>query len=63
MKINTPSGRPVAAGGLAGALATVLVWVLELLEIETPPVVAAAWVTIFSFLVATATHRREVGKS
>lgn len=44
--------RKVAAGGLAGALATVVVWVIGLFGVDVPGDVGAAIATILMFAVA-----------
>lgn len=44
--------RKVAAGGVGGAIATILVWVLRLFGVEAPGEVAAAFATAFGFIVA-----------
>jgi hypothetical protein len=52
MDNNLPATRihpKVAAAGLAGAAATVLIWIGELAGVEVTPEVAAAITTIVAF--------------
>lgn len=44
--------RKVAAAGLGGASAVLIVWVVGLFGVELPPEVAGAITTIVGFLVA-----------
>lgn len=44
--------RKVAAGGLAGVIVTILVWILSLWHINLPGDVAAAITVVISFIVA-----------
>lgn len=48
----TKPNRKVQAGGLAGLLATVIVWALGLADVAVPPDVAAALATLMISLVA-----------
>jgi putative flippase GtrA len=53
--INQPSIAPttkVAAGGIAGALTVVVVWILGLLHVPVPPEVASALTVIISFITS-----------
>ncbi len=44
-----PGTRKIAVGGLAGAIATVLVWIVETTtNVEIPPEVSTAIGTIFT---------------
>ena len=40
----------IAAAGLGGALATIVVWVFQLAGVEVPPEVAAAFTALLSTL-------------
>ncbi|MDP9456959.1 MAG: hypothetical protein M3Q49_11630 [Actinomycetota bacterium] len=49
---TTGSSAPtpkIAAAGIGGAIATILVWVVGLLGLEVPAEVAAAFATVISF--------------
>jgi putative flippase GtrA len=53
--INQPSIAPttkVAAGGVAGALTVMVVWILGLLHVPVPPEVASAMTVIISFVTS-----------
>ena len=53
--INQPSMAPttkVAAGGVAGALTVLVVWILGLLHVAVPPEVASALTVIISFITS-----------
>jgi len=54
--VNQPSVAPVrkvTAGGLSGAVVTILVWALEYFaNVQIPAYVVAALVTVVSFIVA-----------
>jgi hypothetical protein len=53
--INQPSMAPttkVAAGGVAGALTVLVVWILGLLHVPVPPEVASALTVIISFVTS-----------
>lgn len=45
----------VAAGGVAGSITIILVWVLGFFHVEVPPEVASAFTTIISFGAGWAT--------
>lgn len=50
--VNQPSRTPttkVAAGGVAGALTVLVVWILGLLHVAVPPEAASALTVIISF--------------
>lgn len=53
VKTSTPV-RKVQAGGLAGALVVIVMWLLSLAkpDMEVPPGLEAALTTVFSFVVA-----------
>jgi putative flippase GtrA len=44
--------RKVAAGGLAGALSIIVVWLMSLGGVDVPGEVAAAFTTILGFVTA-----------
>jgi hypothetical protein len=51
--INQPSIAPttkVAAGGIAGALTVLVVWILGLLHVTVPPEVASALTVMITFI-------------
>jgi putative flippase GtrA len=51
--INQPSIAPttkVAAGGVAGALTVLVVWILGLFHVTVPPEVASALTVMISFI-------------
>ena len=54
--IQSPSAAPtrkVTAGGLAGALTVILIWVLSAgFKVNIPPEVASAITVVFSFIVS-----------
>jgi hypothetical protein len=51
MKEPTKTPVPkVQAAGAGGALATLIVFVLELVDVDVPPEVAAAGATVIAFL-------------
>ncbi|MGA8330645.1 MAG: hypothetical protein WB777_15280, partial [Mycobacterium sp.] len=53
--ITQPSLAPttkVAAGGVAGALTVLVVWILGLLHVIVPPEVASALTVVFSFITS-----------
>lgn len=53
--INQPSMAPttkVSAGGVAGALTVLVVWILGLLHVAVPPEVASALTVIISFVTS-----------
>jgi hypothetical protein len=57
--------KKVTAATLAGAIVTILIWVLHLAKIDIPPEVAAALTTIFVFVagyLAPHTHRPDLAK-
>jgi putative flippase GtrA len=59
--INQPSIAPttkVAAGGVAGALTVLVVWVLGLLHVPVPPEVASALTVIISFVTSYLVRQR-----
>lgn len=59
--ITQPSMAPttkVAAGGAAGALTVLLVWILGLLEVTVPPEVASAITVIISFITSYLVKQR-----
>lgn len=61
MTVNQPTAAPtnkVAAGGVAGALTVILVWVLNLNGVEMPPEVSSALTVIISFGAAYLTKER-----
>ena len=50
--INQPSVTPttkVAAGGVAGAITVLLVWILGMFNVAVPPEVSSAFTVIISF--------------
>lgn len=53
--VNQPSIAPttkVTAGGVAGALTVLVVWVLGLLHVPVPPEVASALTVVISFVAS-----------
>jgi putative flippase GtrA len=59
--INQPSIAPttkVAAGGVAGALAVLVVWILGLLHVTVPPEVASALTVVTSFITSYLVKQR-----
>jgi hypothetical protein len=59
--INQPSTAPttkVAAGGVAGALTVLVVWILGLLHVPVPPEVASALTVIISFVTSYFVRQR-----
>lgn len=51
--MDAPSAVPVpkvAAAGIGGAGATILVWALELAGVDVPPGVAAAFASVIAFV-------------
>jgi hypothetical protein len=59
--INQPSVAPttkVAAGGIAGALTVLVVWILGLLHVAVPPEVASALTVIISFATSYFVRQR-----
>jgi hypothetical protein len=53
--VNQPSRAPttkLAAGGTAGAITVVVVWILGLLHVPVPPEVASALTVLFSFMTS-----------
>jgi putative flippase GtrA len=59
--INQPSKAPttkVAAGGVAGALTVLVVWILGLLQVPVPPEVASALTVILSFVTSYFVRQR-----
>ena len=59
--INQPSIAPttkVAAGGVAGAIAVLVVWILGLLHVTVPPEVASALTVIMSFITSYLVKQR-----
>jgi putative flippase GtrA len=43
--------RKVAAGGIAGAVTVIVVWVASLADVDVPPEVASAFTTLISVAV------------
>jgi putative flippase GtrA len=59
--INQPSIAPttkVTAGGVAGALTVLVVWILGLLHVPVPPEVASAITVIISFVTSYLVRQR-----
>jgi hypothetical protein len=59
--ISQPSIAPttkVAAGGVAGAVTVLLVWILGLLHLAVPPEVASALTVIISFVASYFVRQR-----
>jgi hypothetical protein len=59
--VTQPSNAPttkVAAGGAAGALTVLLVWILGLLHVPVPPEVASAITVIISFITSYLVKQR-----
>jgi hypothetical protein len=59
--ITQPSIAPttkVAAGGAAGALTVLLVWILGLLHVPVPPEVASAITVMISFVTSYLVKQR-----
>jgi len=59
--ITQPSIAPttkVAAGGAAGALTVLLVWILGLLHVPVPPEVASAITVMISFVTSYLVRQR-----
>jgi CBS-domain-containing membrane protein len=59
--INQPSLAPttkVAAGGVAGAVAVLVVWILGLLHVAVPPEVASALTVVISFVTSYFVRQR-----
>lgn len=59
--INQPSMAPstkVAAGGVAGALTVLVVWILGLLHVPVPPEVVSALTVIISFIASYFVRQR-----
>jgi hypothetical protein len=52
----TPTGTDVVIGG---AIATLVVWVLALFGIDTPPTVAAAITTLTGWIIGTFLYQRK----
>jgi putative flippase GtrA len=53
--VNQPSIAPttkVTAGGVAGALTVLVVWILGLLHVPVPPEVASALTVVISFVAS-----------
>jgi hypothetical protein len=58
---NQPSMAPttkVAAGGVAGALTVLVVWILGLLHVTVPPEVASALTVVISFATSYIVRER-----
>jgi len=59
--INQPSNAPttkVAAGGVAGALTVLVVWILGLFHVEVPPEAASALTVVISFVTSYLVRER-----
>jgi hypothetical protein len=59
--ITQPSMAPttkLAAGGVAGALTVLVVWILGLLPVPVPPEVASALTVIISFITSYLVKQR-----
>jgi hypothetical protein len=53
--INQPSLAPttkVAAGGIAGAITVLVVWILGMFHVAVPPEVASAFTVIITFVAS-----------
>jgi len=55
-EVKKGPSRPVMAGGFAGALTVVLMWIGAMFGLETPPEVASAITTIIGTGVAHLTR-------
>lgn len=58
MTIQKPERKEVAGGGIGGALAAIVVWIVSLLGAVVPPEVAAALGSVLGAVVAWLTPRR-----
>lgn len=61
MLVDQPTGTPtnkVAAAGIGGAIAVVLVWVTGLFGVDMPGEVAAAFTVILAFAAGYFTRER-----